>query len=112
MSSKHELNFSNFEKILTAEKESITKNINSLNKEVTALGVEDEIGDLEDMAELQIDNAIDQTQLKRLQAELAEVNEAINRIHSGVFGICEKTGKKIPIARLLANPTARTIVSV
>ena len=111
MDSQHELNFSNFEKILTTKKEEIIKNIDSLKREVNALGVEDEIGDLEDMAELQIDNAIDQTQLKWLETELAEVDAAINRIHSGVYGICEKTGKKIPIARLLANPTARAIVS-
>lgn len=111
MDSEHELNLSYFENILTQEKEKITKNIESLKAEVNALGVEDEIDDIEDMAELHIDNSLDQTQLIRLEAELAEVNEAINRIHTGVYGICEQTGKKIPIPRLLANPTARTIVS-
>lgn len=111
MDSDHKLNLSYFENILTEEKEKITKNMESLRVEVNALGVEDEIDDIEDMAELHIDNTIDQTQLKRLETELAEVDEAINRIHTGVYGICEKTGKKISIARLLANPTARTIVS-
>lgn len=111
MDSEHELNLSYFENILTQEKEKITKNIESLAAEVNALGAEDEIDDIEDMAEMHIDNTIDQTHLKRLETELTEVNEAINRIHNGVYGICEETGKKIPIARLLANPTARTIVS-
>lgn len=111
MDSDYKLNLSYFENILTEEKEKITKNMESLRAEVNALGVEDEIDDIEDMAELHIDNTIDQTQLKRLETELAEVNDAINRIHSGVYGICEKTGKNIPIARLLANPTARTVVS-
>jgi len=110
MSSEHALNISDFEKILTAEKEKINKNMESLRAEVNALGVEDEIDDIEDMAELHIDNTIDQTQLKRLETEMAEVNAALDRIHSGVYGICEKTGKKIPIERLLANPTARTVV--
>lgn len=112
MDSDYKLNLSYFENVLTEEKEKITKNMESLNAEVNALGVEDEIDDIEDMAELHIDNTIDQTQLKRLETELVEVNDAINRIHSGVYGICEITGKKIPIARLLANPTARTIVNV
>jgi len=110
MSSEHALNISDFEKILTAEKEKINKNMESLRAEVNALGVEDEIDDIEDMAELHIDNTVDQTQLKRLETELAEVDAALDRIHSGTYGICEKTGKKIPIERLLANPTARTVV--
>jgi DnaK suppressor protein len=110
MDSDHKLNLSYFEKILTENKEDIIKNIDSLKREVNTLGAEDEIDDIEDMAELQINNTVDQSQLKRLETELAEVDEAINRIHAGVYGICETTGKKIPIARLLANPTARTVV--
>lgn len=111
MDADHKLNLSYFEKILTENKEDIIKNIDSLKREVNTLGAEDEIDDIEDMAELQINNTVDQSQLKRLETELAEVDEAINRIHAGVYGICETTGKNIPIARLLANPTARTIVS-
>jgi len=112
MDSQHELNFSYFEKMLTAEKEKVTANMDSLKAEVNALGVEDEIDDIEDMAELHIDNTIDQALLQRLEKELVEIDAALARIQSGVYGICEKTGKKIPIERLLANPTARFIVNV
>jgi len=94
MDSQHELNFSYFEKVLTAEKEKVSKNMESLRVEVNALGVEDEIDDIEDMAELHIDNTIDQTLLQRLEKELVEINAALARIQSGVYGICEKTGKK------------------
>lgn len=111
MASNHELNLGYFENILAQEKEKIIKNIEVLTSEVNALGAEDEIDDIEDMAELQIDNTVDQAQLKLLETELSEIDAAIDRVQSGVYGICEKTGKKIPIARLLANPTARTIVS-
>lgn len=111
MNSHHELNFKIFENMLTLEKEEITKNINSLQQEVNGFGAEDEINDIEDMAELQISNTIDQTQIKRLELKLAEVDAAINRIHAGTYGICEKTGDKIPIDRLLANPTARTVIN-
>lgn len=111
MDSHHKLNFDYFEKILLGEKERIAKNIESLKAEVNALGAEDEIDDAEDMAEILIDNATDQTLLQRLQRELAELDAALGRIQTGVYGICEKTGKKIPIDRLLANPAARSIVN-
>lgn len=111
MDLNHKLNFSYFENILTEKKESITENIESLKKEVTALCTEDEINDQEDMAELQTDNTTDQALLKRLELELVDIDAALARIRSGKYGICENTGQQIPIARLLANPTARTIIS-
>lgn len=112
MDAQQKLNFSYFEKILTAEKEKVSKNIESLKAEVNALGAEDEIDDVEDMAELHIDNTVDQTLLQRLEAELKEIDAALARIQTKVYGICEKTGKEIPIDRLLANPMARFVVNV
>ena len=61
------------------------------------------------MAELQIDNMTDQTLLHRLEAEIAEIDAALERIRSGNYGVCEKTGEPIPLERLKANPYARTI---
>lgn len=112
MHTRNDLNYKVFEKILLADKEKIIGNIESLNAEIDALVIEDGINDVEDLAELQIDNTSDQALLHRLETELAEVNDALNRIKSGVYGICEKTAKKIPIERLIANPSARTIVLV
>lgn len=109
MHARHDLNLNDFEKVLTKEKEKVSKNIDALKEELNALGSEDEIDDLEDMAELQIDNTTDQTLLQRLEAERTEINAALERIKAGVYGICEKTGHKIPIDRLLANPSTRTI---
>ena len=40
-------------------------------------------------------------------AHLREIEEALQRIEDGVYGICEKTGKLIGKARLEAIPTAR-----
>lgn len=112
MHTRNDLNHKVFEKILLADKEKIVSNIESLKAEIDALVIEDGINDVEDLAELQIDNTSDQALLHRLETELAEVNAALNRIKSGVYGICEKTAKKIPIERLIANPSARTIVLV
>ncbi|MDO9305614.1 MAG: conjugal transfer protein TraR [Sulfuricurvum sp.] len=112
MHTRNDLNHKVFEKILLADKEKIISNIASLKVEIDALVIEDGINDVEDLAELQIDNTSDQALLHRLETELVEVNAALNRIQSGVYGICEKTAKKIPIERLIANPSARTIVLV
>ena len=112
MGTRNDLNHKVFEKILLADKKKILSNIESLKAEIDTLVIEDGINDIEDMAELQIDNTSDQALLHRLETELAEVNAALNRIQSGVYGICEKTAKKIPIERLIANPSARTIVLV
>lgn len=112
MHTRNDLNHKVFEKILLADKEKIVSNIESLKAEIDALAIEDGINDVEDLAELQIDNTSDQALLHRLETELDEVNAALNRIKSGVYGICEKTAKKIPIERLIANPSARTIVLV
>lgn len=45
-----------------------------------------------------------------LEQELIEVNEALEKIEAGTYGVCEATGKKIPYERLEANPTAKTVV--
>jgi RNA polymerase-binding transcription factor DksA len=44
------------------------------------------------------------------QEMLEEVNDAIQRIAAGTYGICERTGKSIPRARLNAVPWARFTV--
>jgi DnaK suppressor protein len=38
---------------------------------------------------------------------LREIDEALQRIEDGVYGICEVTGKAIGLQRLRAIPTAR-----
>jgi RNA polymerase-binding transcription factor DksA len=45
--------------------------------------------------------------LSHEQGALYEVEEALNRIRNGTYGICEATGKKIPAARLQAVPWTR-----
>ena len=44
------------------------------------------------------------------QAALYEVDAALKRIEDGSYGICELTGKPIPLARLVAIPWARYCV--
>jgi len=41
------------------------------------------------------------------RGRLREIDEALQRIEDGTYGVCEKTGKLIGKARLKAIPTAR-----
>lgn len=45
-----------------------------------------------------------------LETELKDVNDALAKIETGMYGICEKTGEAIPLDRLQAYPAARTLV--
>ncbi|MDD9147141.1 hypothetical protein OYT88_01085 [Sporolactobacillus sp. CQH2019] len=47
---------------------------------------------------------------KRMHDEWNDINDALAKMEKGTYGIDEITGKKIPIARMKALPTARTAV--
>lgn len=110
MSTPSNLTIKDFEAILKAEKANLEKNIQMLKAEVRSIESDKDIGDIEDLAELEIDNSRDHAILYKLQSQLSEIDAALIRISMGIYGICEKTGKSIPIERLIANPTARTVV--
>lgn len=42
----------------------------------------------------------------QLRRQLAELDNALNRIENGTYGICEVCGRPIPDERLEARPTA------
>ncbi|WP_096199279.1 TraR/DksA C4-type zinc finger protein [Bacillus sp. FJAT-45350] len=47
---------------------------------------------------------------EHLEQELKDLDHALEKFKNGTYGICEVTGKQIPVERLEANPTARTVV--
>lgn len=71
------------------------------NVEVDAPGDEgDSSVDLQDRDDTQ-------NVLLDLQAQLAEVEHALTKFDSGTYGICERCGRPIPLARLRILPEAR-----
>jgi DnaK suppressor protein len=48
--------------------------------------------------------------LSQEQDALYEIEEALKRIENGTYGVCEMSGKAIPVARLEALPFARLTV--
>lgn len=49
--------------------------------------------------------------VEALEIQLRDVNDALDKITGGTYGICEETGEKIPDERLQANPAARTKIT-
>lgn len=48
--------------------------------------------------------------LKQLETQLGEVNNALEKIEKGNYGICEVSDEEIEKGRLEANPSARTCI--
>jgi len=65
------------------------------------------------MADMGTDNFEMENTLGLMDSErklLAEIDDALQRIEDGTYGICEGSGKPIPIERLKAIPWARYCV--
>jgi RNA polymerase-binding transcription factor DksA len=60
-----------------------------------------------DSASEELDRELALSCLSTKQDELYEVEAALQRIANGTYGICEKTGARIPAARLQAIPWTR-----
>jgi len=65
-----------------------------------------------DSATDEFDHDLAWTQLSAEQNALYEVNNALQRILGGSYGLCEETGKAIPAARLRAIPWTRFTYAV
>jgi DnaK suppressor protein len=49
--------------------------------------------------------------VERARTQLAEINEALDRLRRGSYGVCEQCGRGIPGERLGAQPATRTCVA-
>ncbi len=48
--------------------------------------------------------------IRQAGGHLTEIDAALDRVHTGVYGICENCGAEIAPARLDARPTSRTCI--
>jgi DnaK suppressor protein len=108
MQKRDDLDLNYFKELLLKEKARLEKEIADVEGEINTIAAEDEINDVEDMAELAIDNDRDQSVLKTLKQELQDVEDALKKIAEGTYGFDEKTGEPIAKERLEAYPAART----
>ena len=69
-----------------------------------------EIGDLYDSADNERDRQLSHILNDRDRKKLIEIDEALERIEDGTYGICEECGKRIAPNRLKVMPFARLCI--
>ena len=106
-----------FKQLLLEKRREILKNVNEIEDEALNKSRLDATGDLSSMpihmADLGTDNFEQEFALGLMDSErklLHEIDDALQRIDEGTYGICEGTGKSIRKARLEAQPWARYCV--
>jgi RNA polymerase-binding transcription factor DksA len=102
---------------LTAERERVAGLIGEMRTEGLDESESDQAGELShydqhpaDTASETFEREKDLSILESLEAELAEIEAALQRLDDGSYGVDEVTGDPIDRARLEAYPTARTNV--
>lgn len=96
-------------KRLLKEKEGLlTEVAEKIKNESNALKFE--IGDIYDIASNERDRELTLMLGDREREKLAEIEEALERLKNGSYGICEECGELIGEGRLLAMPFARVCV--
>jgi RNA polymerase-binding protein DksA len=106
-----------FKQALLQKRREIVGDVNEMEDEALKKPRLDASGDLSSMpihmADLGTDNYEQEFALGLMDSErklLREIDDALQRIEQGTYGICEGTGKPIPKARLKAQPWARHCV--
>ena len=106
-----------FKQLLTEKRKEIFNSVTEIKDEALNKSMLDASGDLSSMpihmADLGSDNYEQEFALGLMDSErklLQEIDEALQRIEEGTFGICEGTGDPISKARLEAKPWARYCV--
>jgi DnaK suppressor protein len=113
---KDELKF--FENLLNSKKETLLQEQSYLEDNALRLNSKDGAGDLSSHAYHLADHATE-TQDREQAFHLASregrflyyIEEALDRVRAGTFGICKKCGTLIPKARLEAVPTAKMCIN-
>ncbi|MEN6576504.1 MAG: TraR/DksA C4-type zinc finger protein [Phycisphaerales bacterium] len=103
-----------FKLMLLEKRQEIFRNVHEIEGETLRKSRLDASGDLSSMpihmADLGTDNFQQEFSLGLMDSErrlISEIDDALNRIEDGTYGICEGTGKPITKARLEAQPWAR-----
>ncbi len=76
------------------------------NRKMEADDLKNEMGDLFDSADTERDRQLSHILNDRDRAKLIAIEEALERIEDGTYGICEECGKKISPNRLKVMPFA------
>jgi DnaK suppressor protein len=100
---KSELEY--FKSILLDRKEQILKNLSDVVEEIKELKSQD-LSDEGDFASANNDTLIENAIATQQHKELEEIENALNKIKNGGFGICEMCEEPISFQRLKVKPHA------
>ncbi|HTR18549.1 MAG TPA: TraR/DksA family transcriptional regulator [Candidatus Paceibacterota bacterium] len=103
---------------LEAERESLEDDLAShgrvLNEtgewEGSSTGFEGEEADPSDVADQIEELATNVPLVKELEERHTDVTDALDKMEEGIYGRCEECDEPIDLARLKANPAARTCI--
>lgn len=102
-----------FEKMLLAEREHLVKEMRQIGQDTLESRLSEASSDLISFAEAGTDNNERETALRLASGEsrmLREVDEALERVKDGTYGVCVDCEKPIPVKRLEAFPSAKRCV--
>jgi RNA polymerase-binding protein DksA len=104
---------------LEAEKDALEEDLSSHGRvqsetgdwQGSSVGFEGEEADPLDVADQIEELATNVPLVEELEERHKDVEEALERIEQGTYGMCEECGEEIPLERLDANPAARTCIA-
>ena len=99
-----------FKKALEARQVKIRKNLNITSIEMTQTR-RNELKDEGDHAARSLETVVDNAILEQQSHELAEIEEALDRIKNNLYGVCEMCGDEINIERLKVKNFARYCIT-
>ncbi len=109
---KKELEY--FKNKLISEKQRVLEEVNELSRSNLKKSISDQSGEnsrysyhLGDVASLAYDREFSMGLAERQQKYLEQIDEALERIEEGKYGICLVTGEPIPTERLEEVPVAK-----
>jgi len=96
--------------IITRQIETLQQDISNLEILVVPIAPDAAIGRLSRMEAI-AEQGVNQTKLHQSRQKLASLRQALQRLDSPEFGLCEICDKPIPLARLALMPETRTCVT-
>lgn len=96
-------------KIMLGERQRLLNNSSTSRKNEFAISSED-LADEADLTSVELSQGVVFTLREKEQRTLAEIDNALQRIEEGTYGLCEDCEEPIAVKRLELNPTARLCV--
>jgi DnaK suppressor protein len=59
---------------------------------------------IEELSTLRLEMERQIAKMKRIEKQLVEIDRALEKIKRGIYGLCDRCGQQIPVARLEAVP--------